>query len=140
MEYLISSSFLILFIALLTAPFYIYIRNKKLNLKYNFIIYFFFAFIFSVFTMTFFAWWSQKSNEILLVHFGYHLDGMNNEERIGKVKKENLEIASELIKSQGGIGWPLKAIFAIANYIPYILLVYLILYLQNKKNKKVSIN
>ena len=53
--------------------------------------YFLFAFIFSVFTMTLFSWWSQKSNEILLVHFGYHLDGINNEEYFGKVKKENLK-------------------------------------------------
>ena len=57
-----------------------------------------------------FAWWSVTADEMLLAHYGYNIDGMNETEFYGKVAPENMERVKSLETSIMGIGWPLKAI------------------------------
>ena len=70
------------------------------------------------------AWWSDKSDHILLEYYGYHHDGMNEMERFDKVLPENVERVKSIEVSIMGIGWPLKAIFGIIIFSPYLLVVY----------------
>jgi hypothetical protein len=72
-----------------------------------------------------FAWWAEKSDMILLEHFGYNDDGWNNAEKYQNVAKENLEKVRRSKTSIMGIGWPLKAIFGYVMLIPYLIFVYL---------------
>lgn len=74
--------------------------------------------------MMIFAWWSYKSDLILLKHYGYNIDGMNDTEFYGNVSPENMEQVRSLETSIMGIGWPLKAIFGYLIFIPYLIFVY----------------
>jgi len=73
-----------------------------------------------------FAWWTDYSDQLLMSHYGYDFDAMNDTERFGKVLDENLERVKELEIGHFGIGWPLKAIMTYIFYSPYLLIVYLI--------------
>lgn len=87
-------------------------------------------------TLTF-AWWVDTSNQILLSHYGYDFDAMNDPERFANVSAENMERVKSLEISMMGIGWPLKAIMTYVFYSPYVLIVYLIVYLvKRNRNKK----
>jgi hypothetical protein len=83
-----------------------------------------------------FAWWTDISNEILLSHYGYDLDAMNDIERFTNVTEENMKRVKTLEISIMGIGWPLKAIMTYVFYSPFLLLVYLITYLFKKYKKE----
>ncbi|GAB1418445.1 hypothetical protein MASR2M12_12590 [Bacteroidales bacterium] len=87
--------------------------------------------------MMIFAWWSYKSDLILLKHYGYNIDGMNDTEFYGNVSPENMEQVRSLETSIMGIGWPLKAIFGYLIFIPYLIFVYSgkMLIKRLKKNK-----
>ena len=82
------------------------------------------------------AWWSNKSDQILLSYYGYNIDGMNEAEFYEKVSEKKIERVKELQRSLMGIGWPLKAIMSYIYYFPYLLIAYLISYLVNKPRKK----
>jgi len=74
--------------------------------------------------MFIFAWWSHESDLILLKHYGYNIDGMNETEFYGNVSPENMEQVNRLVTSVMGIGWPLKAMFGFVMTIPYLIFVY----------------
>ncbi len=86
-----------------------------------------------------FAWWNDKSNMILLDHYGYNSNGFNDSERFQHVAQENIGKVKSLETSIMGIGWPLKAIFGYVMTIPYLIFVYigkiLIDRIKNKKNE-----
>ncbi|PHS64711.1 MAG: hypothetical protein COB12_08150 [Flavobacterium sp.] len=84
-----------------------------------------------------FAWWSYKSDLILLNHYGYNIDGMNHNEFYGNVTSENMEKVKSLETSIMGIGWPLKAMFEYVAFIPYLIFVYVgKIIIDRIKNKK----
>ena len=84
-----------------------------------------------------FAWWSYKSDLILLKHYGYDIDGMNETEFYGKVLPENMDKVKGFETSIMGIGWPLKAIMTFIFYLPYLLIIYGATYLIGRKTRKV---
>lgn len=106
-------------------------RTKRILIKYLLISLFVLGLL-----ICFFAWWTDKSNMILLKHFGYNYDGWNNAERFLNVTQVNLEKVKRLETSIMGIGWPLKAIFGYVIIIPYLIFVYLGKILINKFNNK----
>jgi hypothetical protein len=63
---------------------------------------------------------------------------MTDTQRFSNVSPENLERVKGLEISMMGIGWPLKAIMTFIVYSPYILVVYLIVYLIQNRKKKTS--
>lgn len=70
---------------------------------------------------------------MLLEHYRYNFDAMNETERFGKVSPDNMERVKSLEISIMGIGWPLKAFLTYVFYAPYLLIVYLVTYLFRKK-------
>jgi hypothetical protein len=133
MEILVTVTSFGLLIALIVSPIAILIGLRRRAVKkYKFLVYLTFGIVItSIITLTF-GWWSDTSNEMLLSHYGYNLDAMNDTERFANVSPENLERVKSIEISMMGIGWPLKAIITFAMYSPYILIVYLIAYLIQK--------
>lgn len=122
----------LLMIALISSPILILRKLNKIAIKYKFISYLVTGIITTSFITTVFAWWTNKSDRILLAHYGYNIDGMNETEFYEHVKPENIERVKSLETSIFGIGWPLKAILTFLFYSPYLLLVYLAIYFINK--------
>lgn len=83
-----------------------------------------------------FAWWADTSDLILLKHYGYDIEGMNEKEFYGKVAPENMDKVRSLETSIMGIGWPLKAIMTFIFYSPYILIVYGLTFFIGRKTRK----
>ena len=79
------------------------------------------------------GWWADTSDQMLLEHYGYNFDAMNDTERFGQVSPDNMERVKSLEMSIMGIGWPLKVIMTYGFYFPYLLIVYLVTYLFRKK-------
>ena len=73
-----------------------------------------------------FAWWSDYANRLLMSHYGYDFEAMNERDRYSKVELENLEKLKQLEARYLGIGWPLKALMSFIVYSPYLLVVYII--------------
>ena len=137
METLITIVNLILLGGLIISPLLILYWLNRRNVKYKFFAYLFIGLVTTA-TITFtFAWWADASDGILLTHYGYNFDTIDDIERYEKVAQENIERVKDLEFSRMGIGWPLKAIIIYEYYSPYLLLVYLIVYLiMIAKNKK----
>jgi len=134
MEILTTTITFLLLLTLIVCPSFIIVGVNKLNLKNNFIIYTISGILItSILTFTL-AWWSHLSIEILLSHYGYDFEAMNDIERYRNVTKENFDRVKELRISMMGIGWPLKAFMVYIVYSPYLLIVYLATYFY-KKNK-----
>lgn len=138
-------SFLFLF-GLILAPIFLFVLIKKrYQLKFDFIIYFISGIILSGVIMLVFAWWSHYSNILLLKHYDgyvYNPDSGRYQIEYDNVLPKNIERVKSLEHSVMGIGWPLKAIMSLVFYSPYILSVYLVVYLvgqlirKMKRNKK----
>jgi hypothetical protein len=91
-------------------------------------------------TLTF-AWWADYSDTLLLNHYGYDLDAMNDSKRYGNVTSENMEKVKQIEISYFGIGWPVKAILTYIFYSPYLLIVYLIgIAFRKMKLKRINKN
>jgi 4-amino-4-deoxy-L-arabinose transferase-like glycosyltransferase len=117
-------------------PILIIIILKRLKTKRVLIIYSVMGlFILGALTWIF-AWWTNKSNMILLEHYGYNFNGWNDAERFQYVAQENLKKTKNLETSITGIGWPVKAIFGFVMTIPYLITVYLGKILIDKKNNQ----
>lgn len=76
------------------------------------------------------AYWPEFFRELRLSQLNYNAYGMSEAERVAQVAPELRELAIEIYTSSGwGIGWPLKAIFAMVMFLPYpsgvVLLVFL---------------
>ncbi|MEQ8241865.1 hypothetical protein [Fulvivirga sp.] len=129
MEILITIVSFLFLGGLLISPFLIlYALNRK-NTKYKFIAYLAFGILVTA-TITFtFAWWADTSNEILLTHYGYNFDAIDDTELYEKVTQENIERVKSLEISMMGIGWPLRAIMTYEYYSPYLLIIFLAVYL-----------
>jgi hypothetical protein len=126
----------ILLIGLISIPILIIWRLNKVNIKYKFIAYLTIGIVITaVITLTF-AWWADTSDRMLLAHYGYNIDGMNETEFYGQVSPENMERVKSLERSMMGIGWPLKAYMTYVVYSPYILMVYFASQLIRKARKK----
>jgi hypothetical protein len=132
MEILTTTIKTLLLITLIVCPSFIIVGMNKLNLKNNFIIYTISGILItSILTFTL-AWWSHLSNEILLSHYGYDFEAMNDIDRFRNITKENFDRVKELRINIVGIGWPLKAFMVYIVYSPYLLIVYLVTYFYKK--------
>lgn len=134
MEILIKTITFLFLLGLILSPIFILIKVNKFNVRFKFIIYLIIGIITSAFIMFAFAWWSNKSNLILLKHYGYNIDGMSETEFYEKVLPENMDKVKNIETSIMGIGWPLKAIMSFPFYIPYLFVVFII-YSSVKKLK-----
>ena len=140
MEALITIISLSLLIGLISSPILIIWRLNKINIKFTFIYYLIIGIVATVFLTLSFAWWTNKSDKILLTYYGYNINGMNDTEFYEKVLPENIKRVKSLEISIMGIGWPLKAIMTYMFYSPYLLIVYLASYLLEKRKQKITPN
>jgi hypothetical protein len=139
MEVLITILNFLILGFIIFAPIFILIILKKLKTKRTLIAYSLISlFVLGVLVLIF-AWWSYESDLILLKHYGYNRDGMNETEFYGNVSPEKIEKVKSIQTSIMGIGWPLKAIFGYMIFIPYLIIVYfgkiLIERFKNNKNE-----
>ncbi len=126
MESLITiSNFLILGLIII-APILILYILKRLKTKRIVIIYSLIGLSLLGVLILIFAWWSHESDLILLKHFGYNIDGMNETEFFGNVLPENMDKVKRLEASVIGIGWPVNAIFGFVMTIPYLIFFILV--------------
>ncbi len=123
----------ILLCGLIILPFLILHGLNKINIKYGFIAYLVIGLLVTSVIMLIFSWWSVVSDEMLLSYYEYDFEALNEVERFANVKPENVERVENIEKSLSGIGWPLKAIFSYALYVPYLFIVYLITYIIKKR-------
>lgn len=136
MEILTTTITFLLLITLIVSPSFIIFGLNKLNLTNKFLLYLVSGIIITSILTFLFAFWSNLSNKILLSHYGYDFEAMNDIERYRNVAKENLEKVKGLEISIMGIGWPLKAFMVYIVYSPYLLIVYLATYFYKKINRK----
>ncbi|MVN23467.1 hypothetical protein [Mucilaginibacter arboris] len=136
METLTTITSLFLLVGLALSPIFILRRLDKLKVKYKFIAYLTTGIVTTVFITLVFAWLTDVSDKMLLTHYGYNIDGMNEIEFYRQVFPENMERVKSLEKSVMGIGWPIKATMTYVIYFPYFLTVYLISYIIQKNKKK----
>lgn len=138
MEILRTILSLLLLLGLISVPILLFVVIKvKYRIRFAFITYLVSGLILTSGIMCAFAWWSDYSRELLMIHYGYDFEAMNTTERFQNVEQSNLEKVKQLEIGYYGIGWPLKAIMSYAFYSPYLLLVYLIG--QRIKNKKINL-
>ncbi|ELM3644919.1 hypothetical protein [Flavobacterium psychrophilum] len=133
MNILTSIVSIILFFAVILLPVFILhiINNKKI--KYRFIFYTVFGVVICAVIIWFFSWWIKISDTMLLSHYGYNFDGINEKERFANVLPQNIDQVKNLETSLFGIGWQLKAIFAFVFYLPYLFFVYFVNYIIKKR-------
>lgn len=140
MEILIEITTFLLFVGLIICPIILLRQINKTKIKFKFFTFFTLGLILSAIIVFIFAWCAYTSDLILLKHYGYNFDGMNETEFYGKVLPENMDKVKSLETSIMGIGWPLKAIITFVFYSPYLLIVYIIIYLISiNKLKKLKI-
>lgn len=132
MEILIKTITFLFLLGLILSPIFILIKVNKFNIRFKFIIYLIIGLITSALIMFAFAWWTSKSDFILLKYYGYNIDGMNEAEYYGKVLPENMDKVKNIETSIMGIGWPLKAIMGFPFYIPYLFVVFIVYSFVNK--------
>jgi len=128
-------SFLILGL-IVASPILLLVVLKKLNIRFYAVYYFLIGLFLMGGMMYIFAWWGYKSDNMLLEHYGYNMDAMNETERYGNVLPENIKRVKEIEISVMGIGYPLKSIFGFITFIPYLLVVYIgywVLHIGKKK-------
>ena len=109
---------------ILAAPILLLVVLRKSNIKYFCVYYFLVGLLILGGTMCFFAWWTDKSDHILMEYYGYNFHGMNEHESYEKVLSENIERVKNMETSIMGIGWSLKAIFGFVIFVPYLVVVY----------------
>ena len=140
METLITIITFLLLFGLIAVPALLFAGIKKwYKLKFEFIAFLVLGLILSGGIIWTLAWWTDYSDELLMSHYGYDLDAMNDTERFQNVESVNLERVKQLETGYYGIGWPLKATMSFIFYSPYLLFVYLIgqiLITMKMKNKE----
>lgn len=127
---------LTLLLSLIVSPILIINRLYKLNLKNKFIIYLISGIIITAFLTLTIGWWSSFSNKMLLSHYGYNFNAMNDVERFKNVAFKNLDEVKQLEINMLGIGWPLKVFMFYTIYLPYLIIVYLATYFIKKEKSK----
>lgn len=136
MEILIDIVSFSLFFGLILCPIILLRKIKKSKIKFKFITYLMVGIFLTAILTFLFAWWNYSSDLILLKHYGYDIEGMNETEFYGKVLPENMEKVKSIETSIMGIGWPLKAIMTFIFYLPYLIIIYIIYYLIEKNRRK----
>ncbi len=106
------------------APVLLLVHLKKHKKSNGFIFYFIIGLVLLTLLITAFAWWSYKSDLILLKHYGYDINSVNHVELYQNVSPKNMERVKSLERSLTGIGWPLKVFFSFIYIVPYLFLVY----------------
>ena len=136
MEILTTIISVSLLLALVVSPILIIFGLNKLKSKRKFIIYLISSIIITSIISIIFGWWSDTSYQILLSHYGYDFNAMNDKERFGNVAPKNMERVKSLEIGMMGVGWPVKVFITYVVYFPYLLIVYLIAYFHLKYKKK----
>lgn len=128
MEFIVSSinGFFLLIFTL--SPFFLKNKTDRLQIKNKFLFYFIIALLLSFAVTTLFAWWANYSDELLLKHYGYNFEGMNDMETYVNVSAKDIERVKELVRSNSGIGWPVKTLIISPFVFLYMLVVYLMYY------------
>ncbi len=139
MEFLATAITLTLLVGLLISPILLLRFINRTNSKYKFVSYLIIGVLLTALLTIIFAWWSYTSDLLLLKHYGYDIDGMNETEFYGKVLPENLDKVKSLETSIMGIGWPLKAIMTFILYAPYLLIIYFVTYVIGRRKRKVEL-
>lgn len=134
MEILVYAISFALFISLIIFPIFILNKLYKRRIKNTLFSYLAISLITTFCLCLFIAWWSNFSKEILLSHYGYDFDPMND--HLKNVKIENLNRVKSLRKSIMGVGWPLKAFFIFPVYSIYLFIIYPVYFLN--KNKTIA--
>ncbi len=132
MEKLITLVSFSLFVGILLCPILLLRKIKTTKIRYKFLAYLTIGLFLNAVIVLVFAWWSYTSDLMLLEHYGYDIDGMNEAEFYGNVIPENMDKVKSIQRSIMGIGWPLKAIFAFVFCSPWIIVVYFVFYLTDK--------
>ena len=132
MEKLITLVSFSLFVGILLCPILLLRKIKTTKIRYKFLTYLTIGLFLNAVIVLVFAWWSYTSDLMLLEHYGYDIDGMNEAEFYGNVIPENIDKVKSIQRSIMGIGWPLKAIFAFVFCSPWIIVVYFVFYLTDK--------
>jgi amino acid transporter len=132
MEKLITLVSFLLFVGILLCPILLLRKIKKTRIRYKFLTYLTIGLFLNAVIALVFAWWNYTSDIMLLEHYGYDIDGMNETEFYGNVIPENMDKVKSIQRSIMGIGWPLKAIFAFVFCSPWIIIVYFVFYLTDK--------
>lgn len=132
MEKLITLVSFSLFVGILLCPILLLRKIKTTKIRYKFLAYLTIGLFLNAVIVLVFAWWSYTSDLMLLEHYGYDIDGMNETEFYGNVIPENMDKVKSIQRSITGIGWPLKAIFAFVFCSPWIIVVYFVFYLTDK--------
>ena len=132
MEKLITLVSFSLFVGILLCPILLLRKIKTTKIRYKFLTYLTIGLFLNAVIVLVFAWWSYTSDLMLLEHYGYDIDGMNETEFYGNVIPENMDKVKSIQRSIMGIGWPLKAIFAFVFCSPWIIVVYFVFYLTDK--------
>lgn len=139
MELLIHITSWIFLLLLSLIPFlFLQSSLKRNSLRFKFWIYFIFTLIVGSVIIFSFAYYVHLSNDFLLTHYGYNDDGLTISERFIDVSTNNNEVVENLLISQSGIGWPLKAVFGIIFYMPYIVITYLFYQIYSKNRSKIN--
>jgi hypothetical protein len=125
MEALITVVSIILIVGLFSVPILLFVGIKKwYRFKFDLMAYIILGLIFTALIIWTFAWWTDYSDQLLMSHYGYDFDAMNDTERFANIESENIEKVKQLEIGYFGIGWPLKAIMSFVFYSPYLLIVY----------------
>jgi amino acid transporter len=132
MEKLITLVSFSLFVGILLCPILLLRKIRTTKIRYKFLTYLTIGLFLNAVIVLVFAWWSYTSDLMLLEHYGYNIDGMNEAEFYGNVIPENMDKVKSIQRSIMGIGWPLKAIFAFVFCSPWIIIVYFVFYLTDK--------
>ena len=132
MEKLIAFVSFSLFVGILLCPILVLRKIKTTKIMNKFLAYLTIGLFLNAVIVFVFAWWNYTSDIILLEHYGYDIDGMNETEFYGNVIPENMDKVKSIQRSILGIGWPLKAIFAFVFCSPWIIVVYFVFYLTDK--------
>jgi amino acid transporter len=132
MEKLITLVSFLLLVGILLCPILLLRKIKTTKIRYKFLTYLTIGLFLNAVIVFVFAWWSYTSDLMLLEHYGYDIDGMNETEFYGNVIPENMDKVKSIQRSIMEIGWPLKAIFAFVFCSPWIIVVYFVFYLTDK--------
>lgn len=136
MEILVSAIHYLLLVGIFISPLLLSRIILRSRIKNKLTLFLIIGIVLSAILTFTFAWWTDTSNLMLLEHYGYNIDGMNETEFYGKVLPANMEKVKSLQRSIMGIGWPLKAILFFLFCIPYLLVIYgVMLSIKLKTNK-----
>jgi len=132
MEILVTIISFGLMVGIVVAPILIPVKLNRWNIRYRFVALLAITVITTSILTLIFAWWADTSTWILLSHYKYDFEAMNDAERYAQVAKENIERVKRIEMRMMGIGWPLKAFMTYLVYSPYLLAVYLLTYVIKK--------